>query len=379
MGEYSPGLEGVLAAETEVSEVDGQGGRLIYRGGYLIQDLADACGFEEVAYLLWNGELPGESELAGLKRNLAGHRRLNPAAEASLKALPPDTDPMDVLRTVLSAQGASATLTKPTLEEAVAYTAVLPTIIARFYRQRNGQAPVEPRGDLDHAANFVWMMSGEGPDPDRTRWLELYLILLADHGLNASTFTARVVASTGSDLCSALVAGIAALKGPAHGGAALAAMTMLEKVPGPDSAEKFVVGALDRHERLMGFGHRVYRTYDPRARILRDLAQTANPAFYAVASRVEEVALRELLARHPERPNATNVDYWSAGILAAAGFPKEFFTTIFAASRVVGWGAHVLEYMSKDGRIIRPASRWTGPEPGTKPPALAVRGKAPAR
>lgn len=375
MAEYSPGLEGVVAAETEISEVDGQGGRLIYRGGYLIQDLASTRSFEEVAYLLWHGELPGQTELEALKRDLASRRRLNAAAETALGGMPSDTDPMDVLRTVLSAQCASPKLTTPSLEEAIAFTAVTPTIVARFYRQSHGKPPVDPRDDLAHAPNFIWMMTGEGPDPDRSRYLDTYLILLADHGLNASTFTTRVIASTGSDLCSALVGGVAALKGPAHGGAALAAMTMLEKVAGPEAAESFVVGLLDHHERLMGFGHRVYRTYDPRARILRDLAQTANPSFHAVAYKVEEVALRELMSRHPERPNATNVDYWSAGILAAAGFPKEYFTTVFAASRVVGWSAHVLEYMAKDGRIIRPASRWTGPDPA----AIADRSKAPAR
>jgi citrate synthase len=373
MAVYSPGLEGVVAAETEISEVDGQNGRLIYRGGYLIQDLFETASFEEVAYLLWNGRLPEPAELDDLKRKLAAGRHLRPPADAALRALPSGTDPMDVLRTVLSAHGASPELTKPNLEEAIAYTAVFPTIIARFYRQSRNEAPVGPRDDLGHAANFIWMMTGSNPDPSQAHWLETYLILLADHGLNASTFTARVVASTGSDLCSALVAGIAALKGPAHGGAATAAMAMLDKVSGPEAAESFVVSRLDRHERLMGFGHRVYRTYDPRARILRDMAQTANPDFHAKAFKVEEVALRELLARHPERPNATNVDYWSAGILAAAGFPKKFFTTVFAASRVAGWSAHVLEYMAKDGRIIRPASRWTGPEPGAKPRVIAEK------
>jgi len=172
-----------------------------------------------------------------------------------------------------------------------------------------------------------------------------------------------VVASTGSDLWSAVVAAVGALKGPAHGGAATAAMNMIERVGGPDRAERFVIDTLDRHERLMGFGHRVYRTYDPRARILRDLAKTANPEYYPVALKVEEVAIRELHDRHPERPNATNVDYWSAAVLDAAGFPTDFFTCVFAASRVVGWSAHVLEYIAKDGRIIRPASKWTGPQP----------------
>jgi citrate synthase len=240
---------------------------------------------------------------------------------------------------------------------------VTPTIIAAFHRQRQGRPWVEPDPQLGHAANFLYMMEGQPPDADRARWLETYLVLLADHGLNASTFAARVIASTGTDLCSALVGAIGALKGPAHGGAATAAKRMVEKVGGEDKAEQFVIDALDKHEKLMGFGHRVYRTYDPRARILRDLAKTANPAYYPVAFKVEEVAIRELHDRHPERPNATNVDYWSAAVLDAAGFPTDFFTCVFAASRVVGWSAHVLEYIAKDGRIIRPASKWTGPQP----------------
>jgi citrate synthase len=216
------------------------------------------------------------------------------------------------------------------------------------------------------------MLDGEEASADRVRWLESYLVLLADHGLNASTFTARVACSTGSDMASSIVAAIGALKGPAHGGAATAAMNMIEQVPGPEAAEQFVIDRLDKHERLMGFGHRVYRTYDPRARILRDLAEEGNPTFYAVASRVEETALRELVARHPERPNATNVDYYSAGVLQAAGFPKEFFTSVFAVSRMVGWTAHVLEYTQKDGRIIRPASEWVGPDPEGRPDKQAA-------
>ncbi len=235
--------------------------------------------------------------------------------------------------------------------------------MAAFYRRVKGKEPIEPRTDLGHAANFVYMLEGKEPSPDSVRYLESYLVLLADHGLNASTFATRVTASTGSDLASAIVAGVAALKGPAHGGAATAAMVMLDQVGGADNAEKFVVDLLNTKGRLMGFGHRIYRTYDPRAKILKQLAEQGNPEFYAVAAKVEEVALRELLARHPERPNATNVDYYSAGVLAAAGFPKEFFSCVFAASRVAGWTAHVLEYMAKDGRILRPASEWLGPEP----------------
>jgi citrate synthase len=270
---------------------------------------------------------------------------------------------MDALRTLLSAQGAGPDCPKPDLGSAIAATAVTPTAIAAFYRHRRGEPPVEPRQDLGHAANFLYMLDGREADADRVRYLQTYLVLLADHGLNASTFTARVACSTGSDLWSAVVAAVGALKGPAHGGAATAAMNMISGVGGPDRAEQFVIDTLNQHRRLMGFGHRVYRTYDPRARILRDLCREANREFYDVASRVEEVALRELVARHPERPNATNVDYYSAGVLAAAGFPADYFAAVFAASRMAGWTAHVLEYMAKDGRIIRPASQWTGPDP----------------
>ncbi|HLQ62181.1 MAG TPA: citrate/2-methylcitrate synthase [Candidatus Acidoferrales bacterium] len=378
MSEFSPGLEGVLAARTEISEVDGQNGRLIYRGGYLIQDLAASCGFEEVAFLLLHGELPTAAELRSFRSDLAGRRELVPAAAAALQALPPEADPMDVLRTALSAQGAQPDLTRPSLEEAVGYVACLPTIVGAAYRRRQGEPPVAPHADLDQAANLLYMMLGREATTDQLRWVDQYLLLLADHGLNASTFTARVVASTGSDLCSCLVGAVAALKGPAHGGAATGAMKMLEKIGSAQNAEPWLAAALDRHERLMGFGHRVYRTYDPRAKILRETARSANPGLYETARVTEEAAIRLLHERHPERPNATNVDYWSSVVLAGAGIPKEFFTCVFAISRVVGWSAHVLESM-KDLRIIRPMSEWVGPPPTRKPVPIADRGKAAAR
>src|SRR5918911_2434782 len=259
---FSPGLEGIVAAQTEISEVDGQNGRLIYRGGYLIHELADRS-FEEVAYLLWNGELPSPDQLADLKRQLAENRRLNDQARAALTGLRTDVDPMDALRTVLSAHGAAPDCPKPTLEGAIAMTAVAPSAVAGYYRHQRGQEPVEPRSDLGEAANFLYMMSGEEPDPARARYLETYLVMLADHGLNASTFTARVAASTGTDLCSAIIAAIGALKGPAHGGAATAAMKMIERIGTAENAEKWLTEAMARKERFMGFGHRVYRKYDP--------------------------------------------------------------------------------------------------------------------
>jgi citrate synthase len=372
MAEFSPGLEGVVAAETAVSEVDGANGRLIYRGGYLIEDIAPVASFEEVAYLLWHGELPNEKELDELHQRMGTARSLNKSAAGALMAMDASIDPMDVLRTVVSAQGATKSLTKPSLEEAIALTTVFPTIVGASYRRRQGKDPVEPRKDLGHAANLLWMMEGKEPDPQKVRWVDAYLVLLADHGLNASTFAARVVASTGSDLTSCVVGAISALKGPAHGGATFAARTMLDKIGSADNAERWLTEAHQRHERFSGFGHRVYRTYDPRAKILREMAKSAAPELHRTAARTEEVALKILHDAHPERPNATNVDFWASVVLTGAGIPKDLFTCLFATSRVAGWTAHVLEALS-DLRIIRPASRWTGPEPGRKPLQLAKR------
>jgi citrate synthase len=372
VAEFSPGLEGVVAAETAVSEVDGANGRLIYRSGYLIEDLVPVTSYEEVAYLLWHGELPNETELEALRQQMSAARKLKDLARKTLAAMDPATDPMDVLRTVVSAQGAANALQKPTLGEAVVLTAVFPTIVGAIQRRRQGREPVEPRSDLGHAANLLWMLEGKEPEPHHVHWVDTYLVLLADHGLNASTFAARVVASTGSDLASSVVGAIAALKGPAHGGATLAARGMLDKIGSAENAERWLNEAHSRHEKFPGFGHRVYRTYDPRARILREMAKEAAPELHRTAARTEEVALKILHDAHPERPNATNVDYWASVVLTGAGIPKELFTTVFATSRVAGWTAHVLESMS-DLRIIRPASKWVGPEPGKKPLQLTKR------
>jgi len=369
---FSPGLEGVVAAKTAVSEVDGANGRLIYRGGYLIEDLAPAASFEETAYLLWHGELPNKQGLDALRQQMAAARKLKDATRAVINALDYDTDPMDMLRTAISAQGATKSLTKPTVEEAVALTAVMPTIVAAAHRRRHKRDILEPRDELGHAANLLWMMDGQEPAKERVRWLDNYLVLLADHGLNASTFTARVVASTGSDLTSCVVGAIAALKGPAHGGATFAARTMLDNIGSVDNVEKWLADAHAKHARFPGFGHRVYRTYDPRAKILREMAKTADPKLHQLAAHTEEVALKMLHDAHPERPNATNVDFWASVVLTGAGIPKELFTCLFATSRVAGWTAHVLEALG-DLRIIRPASIWIGPEPGKKPQPIEKR------
>ena len=368
---YVPGLEGIVAAQTAISMVDGANGRLVYRG-YVIADLAEDMSFEEVAHLLWHGGLPTHAELDALTLELGASRNLTPAALATLNALRPDTDPMDVLRSVVSVQGVQHKLEKPSVALAVHATASFPTILATFRRRQQGREPVKPRADLGHAANYLYMMNGKESSPELVRALNTYLVLLADHGMNASTFTARVIASTESDLASCLAGAIGALKGPAHGGAPSAVIDQLEQIGTAGNAERWLRDARKRKVKFMGFGHRVYRTYDPRAKILKAMCERLNPTFYALASKVEEVALEILHEEHPERPQATNVEFYSAGVLQAIGLPKEYFPPTFAASRVAGWTAHVLEQVSNN-RIIRPQSEYIGPEP-RKPVPLAERG-----
>jgi citrate synthase len=368
--EYVPGLEGIIAARTEISLVDGANGRLVYRG-YVIADLAEQMSFEEVAHLLWHGSLPNRAELDALTGELAGSRTLTAPARATLEALPADTDPMDVLRSVVSVQGVEHRLEKPTIPLAIHATASFPTILASFFRGTKGLKPVEPRTDLGHAANYLYMLNGKEAPPELVQALNTYLVLLADHGMNASTFVARVIASTDSDLASCLVGAIGALKGPAHGGAPSAVMEQLEQIGTADRAEPWLREARKKKIRFMGFGHRIYRTYDPRAKILKAMCERINPQFYALASKVEETALAILHEEHPERPQATNVEFYSAGVLQAIGLPKEFFPPTFAVSRVAGWSAHVLEQGSHN-RLIRPQSEYIGPEP-RKPVPLAER------
>ena len=368
--EYVPGLEGIVAARTEISLVDGANGRLVYRG-YVIADLAEEMSFEEVAYLLWYGSLPKRAELDALTRELAGSRALTAPAKAALEALPADTDPMDVLRSVVSVQGVEHKLQKPTIPLAIHAAASFPTILTSFHRRTQGLKPVEPRADLGHAANYLYMLNGKEASPKLVQALNTYLVLLADHGMNASTFTARVIASTDSDLASCLVGAIGALKGPAHGGAPSAVMDQLEQIGTADNAEHWMREARKEKIRFMGFGHRVYRTYDPRAKILKELCERINPKFFELASKVEKTALEILHEEHPERPQATNVEFYSAGVLQAIGLPKEYFPPTFAVSRVAGWSAHVLEQGSHN-RLIRPQSEYIGPEP-RKPVPLAER------
>ena len=356
------GLDGVVVAATAISHVFGNEGRLVYRG-YEINELAGKASFEEACFLLWKGHLPNRAELDALRAEMSAQRALPEAALATIKAMPADANPMDALRTGASAVGAALPISgKATYEQAVALTARFPTIVAAFDRLRKGKQPIAPRNDLGHAANYLYMLTGEVPPENHVKSLDTYLVLLADHGMNASTFTARVIASTESDICSAVVGGIGALKGPLHGGAPALVMDMLDAIGSADNIQSWINNALDEHHKLMGFGHRVYKTTDPRAEILRAMArQSSTPEFFALAHGTEEYALAELHRRKPDQRLYTNVEFYSAAVLNSVGLDRDLFPTTFAISRVGGWTAHVLEQMVGN-RLIRPQSEYVGPQ-----------------
>ncbi len=357
------GLEGVVAASTALSHVFGNEGRLVYRG-YDIHELAGRASFEEVAYLLWMGHLPTQSELSAFQQKLGEQRPLPDRVIDVIRALPPSAAPMDALRTGVSALGAidaDRFDDTPDLNEAIALTAKFPGILAAFFRLRQGLAPVKPKPEHNTAQSYLYQLFDREPDEKHWRPLDVYLTLLADHGMNASTFTARVIASTGSDLCSAITGAVGALKGPLHGGAPSKVLDMLEAIGSADNVEPWLTAALDRGDRLMGFGHRVYKAEDPRAEILREMAREAStPEFFALSRQTEERALAMLHERKPDRRLYTNVEFYSAAVLSAVGLPGDMFTPTFAVSRVVGWSAHVLE-QTANNRLIRPESEFVGP------------------
>ncbi len=353
------GLEGIVAASTALSKVEGTAGRLIYRG-YNIHDLARTTTFEEVAHLLWYGHLPTQAELTQLKERLAAQRILSPAVLQVIRALPTDAEPMDALRTAASAWGASNVKGKPTEAQAIAITAAFPVFLAAFHRLRTGLEPLESQPELDHAANYLYLLTGQVPPEQHVKGLNAYLVLLADHGMNASTFTSRVVASTESDIASAVVAAVGALKGPLHGGAPSKVLDMLNEIGTVENAESWLRDAITQGGRLMGFGHRVYKTEDPRAEELREMARVADPEGFVLARRVEELALALLDELKPGRRLYTNVEFYSAALLSSVGLPGDLFTPTFAVSRVSGWTAHILEQVSNN-RLIRPEADYTGP------------------
>ncbi|CAN5648985.1 citrate synthase/methylcitrate synthase [soil metagenome] len=352
---YSPGLEGVLAGETSIALVDGANGRLLYRG-YPIVELVRDGSYAQVAELLWTGEWPEGAHLPC--------QPLSREVMAVLRALPRDAGPMDALRTAVSAWGAAqGTDWPPTVEQARALTAIAPTALAAFSRLRAGEEPIEPDPELELTAGFLHMLAGERPSTAAVRALDAYFVTAAEHGFNASTFTARVITSTRSDMASAVAGAIGALKGPLHGGAPSEVVNQLHEIGSAEGAERWARDTIERGERIMGFGHRVYRAYDPRAAALREVAEgmadMADWLHLAVA--VEDVVLRVLAEMKPGRVIKTNVDYYAPAVLQGAGLPSaDLYPATFALARHAGWTAHVLEQASAN-RLIRPDVRYIGP------------------
>ena len=351
---YSPGLEGVIAGETSLSLVDGERGRLLYRG-YRIGDLVERGTYPAVANLLWTGDWDPAHRLPTSP--------VPPAVLTSLRALPTTAKPMDALRTAVSAWGATQDLTwPPTIEHARALTAFSPSALAAFARLRAGQEPIDPDPELDLTEGFLYQLTGARPDAGTARALDAYFIVGAEHSFNASTFTARVVTSTRSDIASAVTGAIGTMKGPLHGGAPSEVVDQLSQMKTATSAEAWVREAIDRGERLMGFGHRVYRAYDPRAAALRKVAEGMEhrPDWLERAIEVEDVVLRVLAEKHPERALKTNVEFYAAPVLMGVGLAPDLFPAAFSLARHAGWTAHALE-QSADNRLIRPDVNYIGP------------------
>lgn len=356
------GLREIVAADTRLSDIDGQLGRLWYVG-YEIHDLAPQATFEEVAYLLHHLRLPNQAELDEATEFLVEERELSRFLVQMMPTLAQQTSPMSMLRTSISAASAYDpdgwdNSPEAELRKALRLVAKTPTLIAMYHRVRTRQEVFAPNPKLPHAANFLWMMLGEEPSQEDADAFDTTMILYADHTMNASTFTARIIASTLSDMFSAITGAIAALKGPLHGGANEEAMKMLEEIGSPEKAEAYVKDLLARKEKIMGFGHAVYKTEDPRATHLRRLSQEAGERhgetrWFEISRAVEEVVLRE-------KGLHANVDFYAASVYHSLGVPTDLMTPIFAAARMAGWTAHVREQYA-DNRVIRPSSEYVGP------------------
>ena len=360
-GSSAAGLRGVAAASSSISDVNGEKGELIYQG-YNIHDLARHATFEEVVFLLWNKRLPTHDELSALERSLRQSYELPAEIIALMKQFPREADPIDVLRTVVSAlefydRDARDLSREATLRTAIKLTAQFPTIVAAGDRIRNGLEPVPPDSSLNIAANFLYMLRGERPSERDGRIFDVCLTLHADHELNASTFTARVVAGTLADMYAAITAAIGALSGPLHGGANTAVMKTLLEIGSVDNVEKYIKDALANKRKIMGFGHAVYKTEDPRATHLRQFSREVGESagdskWYEMSRKVEEVIMRE-------KGLFPNVDFFSASTYYMMGIPLDLYTPIFAVSRISGWTGHVLEQYS-DNKLIRPRAEYIG-------------------
>lgn len=365
----SRGLEGVVAAETAISHVYGQEGRLIY-AGYDIEDLAENVAFEEVCYLLWNGDLPDPAQLDDLRSRFSAAMPVDDRILDIIRLAPSTTHPMATLRTAVSALGffdpaADDNSPEENGRKSIELVARTITLGAAIDRIRNGMDPVEPNPELSLAGNFLYMLTGEVPDDLQTRIVDAALTLHAEHGMNASTFAARVTAGTLSDMYSAITSAVGTLKGPLHGGANERVMEMLLEIGEPDRAADAVREALAEGRKIMGFGHRVYRTLDPRAPILKRLAEElakrgGNTKWLDISERIQATMREEMEKRGKEI--YPNVDFFSASVYYTLGIPTDLFTVVFTIARTAGWTANVMEQLA-DNRLIRPQSAYVGPEP----------------
>jgi citrate synthase len=367
---WIPGLEGVVAVRTDISTVADK--QLTYRG-YSIDELAAKAEYEEVAYLLLFGELPNKLELRDFKAELSKHRSLSPVLRDILKEASENASPMDVLRTIVSAssfEDPDEGDNSPEAErsKAVRLVAKMPTILAAYIRRRKGQQPIPPDPALGHAANFAHMTWNDKADPRAAAVLNTCFILQAEHGLNASTFVARVTASTNADLHAAVTAALGALKGPLHGGATDGTMKMLDEIGTPEHTAAWVQRAIENKYKFSGFGHRVYKTLDPRAPILRKFASDLSkdwtgPKYFEIQERLADEIAKQRPTMSPaaaEKVNVVNVDYYAATTYTFLGIPADLGTSIFAVGRMAGWCAHVIEQHAHN-RLIRPESEYTGP------------------
>jgi citrate synthase len=376
--EVPRGLEGIAVAETEIGDVRGKEGFYHYRQ-YSAVELAERRTLEDVWYLLFEGELPNEAERESFIEEIKPLRVIPDDIKGLLPAIAHMGDhfiPLDALRSAYSLLGTSLDF-KPSLDvepdelrqQAMHSCAVFPTLVMALYRLNQGDEPVDPHPDLSYGANYLYMLRGEVPDPDHARAVEQYLMATIDHGFNASTFTARVITSTGADMCSAVVGALGALSGPLHGGAPSRALDMLEDIGSPDNADAWLRDAVQSGKRLMGFGHRVYKTDDPRSIMLRGVAEHLDGERVELAKLVEKRAVEVLQELKPGRNLYPNVEFYAGIVLDMIGMPPALFTPTFACSRVIGWTAHVME-QAADNRLIRPSARYVGPEPPQEVPEL---------
>jgi len=366
--EIPAGLEGVVAAETALGDVRGEEGFFHYRQ-YSAVELAARRSLEDVWYLLLEGELPDGRQARRFAAEVASLRSMPPGLAVMLPEVAQRGSPFEVLRTAVSLLGAELGW-RPTHDidgvelraQTLRLCAVVPTIMAAAHNLGAGRPPVEPRAELSATANYLWMVTGSEPAPGHARAVEQYQILTIDHGFNASTFTARVITSTGADLAAAVCGAIGALSGPLHGGAPSRALAMLDEIGSAERAEPWLRAAVDRGDRVMGFGHRVYKTDDPRSLFLRDVARSLGGPLVDLAAQVERTAVDVLAEMKPGRRLFTNVEFYAGVVMYTCGIPRDMFTPTFAAGRTIGWTAHVIEQAAHN-RLIRPSARYTGPPP----------------